>query len=98
MIIVTVAGKVKPQFRQTFLEHMEVLGNLVREEKGCLNYQQTISADDPDLLFLYEEWNSQEELLVHLQSEHMQAHLSEARPWFEWVDMKTYEAEGISLV
>lgn len=97
MIIVTVAGKVKSEFRQTFLDHMEALGKIVVEEQGCLKYQQNISAEDPNVLFLYEEWASQKDLMVHLASEHMQEHLAEARPWFDWVDMKTFEASSIDL-
>lgn len=34
MIIVTVVGKVKPEFRDTFLEHMAELAHIVRAEEG----------------------------------------------------------------
>lgn len=92
MIIVTVAGKVKAEFRDTFLEHMMELAVMVRSEEGCIKYQQNISSDDTNALFLYEEWQSKEHLLAHLETKHMQEHFAQARPWFEWVDMKTAEA------
>ncbi|WED23640.1 antibiotic biosynthesis monooxygenase [Vibrio sp. JC009] len=97
MIIVTVAGKVKPEFRDTFLEHMAELAHIVRQEEGCIKYQQNITAEDPNTLFLYEEWESTGHLLAHLETEHMQEHFAQARPWFEWVDMKTSEATEFTL-
>lgn len=97
MITVTVAGKVKPEYRTTFLKHMEELAPIVRAEKGCILYQQNISADDENLLFLYEKWESKEDLMIHLASKHMQEHLEEARPWFDWVDMKTFETQEFTL-
>ena len=97
MIIVTVAGKVKPEFKQTFLQHMQELAVIVREESGCICYQQNITADDENILFLYEEWASEQELQAHLASAHMQEHFEQARPWFEWVDMKTMQATEFAL-
>lgn len=98
MIIVTVAGKVKPQFKQTFLDHMAELSAIVRQEQGCISYQQNISADEPLTLFLYEQWQSQALLNAHLASSHMQQHLEQARPWFDWVEMKTFEAQEFDLM
>ncbi|WP_375749107.1 putative quinol monooxygenase [Vibrio sp. HN007] len=97
MIVVTVAGKVKPEFKQTFLDHMAELAPVVRAEAGCITYQQNITAEDENTLFLYEEWESVEHLQVHLESEHMAKHFEQARPWFDWVDMKTFESGEFKL-
>ena len=97
MIIVTVAGQVKPAFREAFLDHMLELGETVRQEAGCRVYQQNITAEDSNILFLYEEWDSKEHLLAHLAAPHMQKHFEVARPWFDWVDMKTFDASEVSL-
>ena len=97
MIVVTVAGKVKPEFRQTFLEHMQELAPVVLAEEGCIKYQQNISAADEHTLFLYEEWQSEAHLLTHLDSPHMKAHLAQARPWFDWVEMKMLNASPLTL-
>ncbi|CAM1340981.1 lipocalin-like domain-containing protein [Tenacibaculum amylolyticum] len=96
-IIVAVAGKVKPEFRKKFLKHMEELAPIVRAEEGCIKYEQNISATDKNILFLYEIWESKELWLKHLASKHMKEHLKEARPWFDWVDMKSYEAAEFKL-
>lgn len=97
MIIVTVAGKVKAEFKQTFLDHMAELADTVRAEEGCIKYQQNITADDDTTLFLYEEWESLQALQAHLQTAHMAEHFEQARPWFDWVDMKTFEASEFAL-
>lgn len=97
MIIVTVAGKVKAEYKNLFLSHMAELAPIVQAEDGCIKYQQNITADDPLTLFLYEEWRSVEHLNQHLVTEHMQTHFEEARPWFDWVDMKTFEASEFAL-
>lgn len=92
MIIVTVAGKVKSEFKQTFIDHMAELADTVCAEEGCITYQQNISADDENILFLYEEWQSMQHLQDHLATDHMKKHFEQARPWFESVDMKVFEA------
>lgn len=97
MIIVTVTGQVKPEFRQTFIDHMTELAFTVRAEEGCITYQQNISADDESTLFLYEEWESQAHLNAHLATAHMVKHFEEARPWFDSVELKTFEASAFLL-
>ncbi|WP_425669949.1 putative quinol monooxygenase [Vibrio owensii] len=92
MIIVTVTGKVKPQFKSLFIEHMAELAKVVRAEDGCITYQQNISADDENKLFLYEEWQSEQQLQAHLATTHMTEHFELAQPWFDSVEMKTFEA------
>lgn len=97
MIIVTVTGRIKPEFRTAFLQHMADLTPIVQREEGCIVYQQNISAADENILFLYEEWESREKWLAHMSSPHMVAHLEEARPWFDDVDMKTLDATPFTL-
>lgn len=97
MIIVTVTGQVKPEFKQTFIDHMADLALTVRAEEGCITYQQNISADNDNTLFLYEEWESQAHLNAHLATEHMAKHFAEAQPWFDSVEMKAFEANQFEL-
>jgi len=44
-----------------------------RAEKGCINYDLHISADDPELLVLHENWESRSDLDAHLASAHIDA-------------------------
>ncbi len=39
-----------------------------RAEKGCINYDLHVSADDPDLLVFHENWVSKDNLDVRLAS------------------------------
>lgn len=98
MLIVTVSGKVKPEFRQNFLDHMAEMAVIVRQKPGCLHYQQNISADDDNSLFLYEEWQSEELWLQHFNSQQMAEHLEEARPWFDSVELTTLQANEVKIL
>ncbi len=42
-----------------------------RAEAGCQHYSLTPDADDPDLLRVYEEWETQGALSLHLIADHM---------------------------
>ncbi len=44
-----------------------------RAEKGCINYDLHVSADDPDLLVFHENWVSKDDLDAHLASPHIDA-------------------------
>jgi len=39
-----------------------------RAEKGCINYDLYVSADDPELLVFHENWESKADLDAHLTS------------------------------
>ena len=38
------------------------------------------------------------DILAHLATEHMQTHLSEAQPWFDTLEMETYESTKVELI
>lgn len=97
MIVNVVKGWVKPEFKEIFLKHMADLAPIVRAEKGCIAYEQNISAENGLELLLYEEWESREDIIAHINSPHMQEHLAEARPWFEQIEMRTYEVTPSQL-
>lgn len=44
-----------------------------RAETGCINYDLHVSADDPGLLVLHENWASRADLDAHLASAHIDA-------------------------
>jgi quinol monooxygenase YgiN len=49
--------------------HLEMVG-LTRAEPGCLCYDLYQSADDPSLMFLYENWTDQAALDKHMNTSH----------------------------
>ena len=46
------------------------LSGLIRMEKGCRRCDFCQSVEDENRLFLLEEWDTQENLMAHLKSEH----------------------------
>ncbi|MDG3086526.1 putative quinol monooxygenase [Vibrio hannami] len=96
MLVITVSAIIKPEFKEVFLTHMKSLAATIREESGCVNFEQNFSIDDPNKLFIYEEWASIELFKAHMVTEHMQAHFAKVTPWVESIEMKSLEAEEIS--
>lgn len=97
MIINTVKGQIKQKFKEKFVVHMAELAKTVKAEKGCIAYDLYYDTENELLLFLFEKWESKEDILAHLATEHMQSHLAEAQPWFDKLEMETFEATGINL-
>ena len=97
MIVNTVKGQVKPEFKEKFIAHMAELAETVRAEKGCIAYDLSVDTENDLVLFLFEKWESKEDILAHLATEHMQSHLAEAQPWFDSLEMETFEAAKFDL-
>lgn len=97
MIINTVKGRVKPEFKAKFVAHMATLAEIVRAEKGCITYDLNYDTENGLILFLFEKWESKEDILAHLATEHMQSHLAEAQPWFDTLEMETFESTKFDL-
>ncbi|EJL6751061.1 antibiotic biosynthesis monooxygenase [Vibrio alginolyticus] len=97
MIVNTVKGTVKAEFKDKFIAHMSELAETVRAEKGCITYDLNVDTENELVLFLYEKWESKDDILAHLATEHMQAHLAEAQPWFDTLEMETFESSKIEL-
>ncbi len=98
MIIGTVTCRIKPDFQEEFIERMHALAKVTRQEQGCLAYELHLVSEDHQTLFLYEAWESKRDLLRHINSEHMKAHLTQVQPWFDSIEMKTYQAEEFDLM
>ena len=66
MLIVAGYFRVAPDNRAAFLENRRASVVRSRGERGCHAY--TISADlvDPELVHLYERWESKEDLAAHI--------------------------------
>ena len=68
-----VTYKAKDGMREAFVRELEENGtaDLVRQEDGCLRYDYYYSAKDPNELFLFEEWESEEKQQIHLNQPHI---------------------------
>jgi quinol monooxygenase YgiN len=70
MILVTIRMKVLSEKRMELSQTIASLSGSIRMEKGCRRCDFCQSVDDENQLFLLEEWNTQENLMTHLKSEH----------------------------
>ena len=92
MIVNTVVSTPKPEFKQTFIEHMKELAVLVQAEDGCITYELFEDPNHRSRLLLFEEWESQAALEKHLAQPHMTKHHELALPWFDReIIMTTYD-------
>ncbi len=92
MIVNTVFSTPKKEYKQTFIEHMARLSEVVKQEDGCITYLLLEDPNHPTRLVLFEEWESQEALNKHLEQPHMIEHHEKALPWFDGeIVMTTYE-------
>ena len=62
-------------------------------EDGCLAYEFSQDLSRPNILHLYEVWETAESLKLHGESAHMAAFKEAAFPSFARTDIKRYDAE-----
>jgi len=72
MITANVIYTVKPGQREAFYEALVKSGvpQKCREEAGNIRYDYFLATDNPDEVFLLEQWKDQEALTFHTQQEH----------------------------
>jgi quinol monooxygenase YgiN len=71
--MITVAGRVpmKPELRQMAIDAAIKMTHETRKEAGCLQYHFYTDVEDPNMLHVFEEWESQEILDAHFATPHM---------------------------
>ncbi len=74
----TVIGEIKARLkdRDTVKKELAKLVAPTQNEKGCVRYDLHQDRRDPTLFFFLEEWNSEDDLDHHLQSQHVTACVS----------------------
>ena len=70
MILVIIRMKVLSEKRMELSQTITSLSGSIRMEKGCRRCDFCQSIEDENRLFLLEEWDTQENLMTHLKSEH----------------------------
>ena len=70
MILVTIRMNVLPEKRTELSQTIASLSGSTRMEKGCQRCDFSQSIEDENRLFLLEEWDTRENLMTHLKSEH----------------------------
>jgi len=70
MILVTTRMKVTSEKRLELSQTIASLARFIRKENGCRRCDFCQCIEDENQLFLLAEWDTQENLLIHLKSEH----------------------------
>ena len=75
MIVLNVFYRTRPGMREQFVEEVTARGLLasIRGEKGCGGYEYFAALEDPDRLFLLEQWADEAALAAHQASANMAA-------------------------
>ena len=78
MIVIAGTIPIKAEYREEAKQLARKLEEATRKEAGCLVYTFYADRDDPSTFFIFEEWESDEALQRHFQTDHMKAFLQEA--------------------
>jgi quinol monooxygenase YgiN len=70
MILIVMRMKIVSEKRRELSQTIDSLSRSIRMEKGCKRCDFCQSVEDENRLFLLEEWDTQENLMAHLKSEH----------------------------
>jgi quinol monooxygenase YgiN len=70
MILLTIKMDALPEKRTELSQTISSLSISTRMEKGCQSCDICQSIEDENQFFLREEWNTQENLMCHLKSDH----------------------------
>lgn len=70
MISFTVRMKFKPEDREAIHEALRALTEASRLEPGCVSYIPHTLEDDPDTVFIYEQYRDQAARETHSTSDH----------------------------
>jgi quinol monooxygenase YgiN len=73
MIVIAVTYKAKPGKREAALRAAKSCAETTRREAGNIDYTFYAGVDSPDTFFLFEQWESQKALDLHMKSEHLAA-------------------------
>ena len=70
MILAIIRMKVIPEKRMELSQTIVLLIGSIRKEEGCNRCDFCQSIEDENRLFLLEEWDTEENLMTHLNSNH----------------------------
>jgi quinol monooxygenase YgiN len=71
MIVIAGTVRIRPETRAEALAAAREMMTATRQEAGCRAYVFSTAADDPDVVCIFEEWESAEALAKHFETPHM---------------------------
>lgn len=92
MIKVVAKAKLKPGVKvEEYLRIAREVISETRKEKGCITYTLHMDINDPTILTMLEEWENEEALRQHNQSEHVLKIVPELRKLRESSEINLYK-------
>ncbi|MBS2969218.1 antibiotic biosynthesis monooxygenase [Metabacillus sp. KIGAM252] len=79
MISITAYMNVKPEYREVFLEKVQQVVELTREEEGNVSYRLFEEVSNSNQFVMLEQWKDQHAIDVHNRSEHFQTFFASAK-------------------
>jgi quinol monooxygenase YgiN len=73
MLVIAGSVRIRADRRDAAVAAARAMIAATRREAGCVAYRFSFDLDDPDLVHLFEEWQSAEALAAHFASPHMAA-------------------------
>ena len=101
MTIVTLRIKVPRERRRDFMDSAQLIVEPTRIQPGCISCRLYQDSDEPDVVFLVEEWESRKELDHHINSDQYRIILSlmEASDQFPEIKLNTIsKTEGLEAI
>ena len=80
MYFIVVKYQVKPEFTDSFMDHVAEFTEATRAEEGNLWFDWSISVEDPNEFVLVEAFRDDEAAGAHVNSAHFAAGLESMRP------------------
>ena len=71
MLVIAGIVKVKPETRAEAVQAALKMATATRAESGCKTYRFSADLEDPNTIYIFEEWESEEALMRHFQTAHM---------------------------
>ena len=71
MIIIAGSVSVKPDRRDEWMGVAMAMSRASQAEDGCVTYRFYADLEDPNLMLLFEVWESEEALEAHFKTDHM---------------------------
>ncbi|MGB1286217.1 MAG: putative quinol monooxygenase [Aggregatilineales bacterium] len=71
MIVISGYTRINPDHREKAIAAAMKMSAESEAEDGCISYRFYGDFEKPDMLFLFEEWESQDALDAHFQTPHM---------------------------
>jgi len=97
MIVVAGTATIKPRDYEEAVAQAQRMIAASEAETGCLSYRIYVHPTDRHTFFIFEEWETEEALYLHFQTEHMKVFSDYlARVLEGGMNIKRYEVKAVA--